>query len=182
MSNKYKIFTALAILLISLAGFYFFVGNKNESEFLKNEKTVVAEIVALSILCQPVTEYYSIVWRNSIYKEGTFYNGQYKFMEFSKALPIIQKELENSINAIIRRENTVDSLMKAISNPPRKYMDAYNETVRLYGLSTEFSTLTKNPSGSFNSFSDKTIVLPTSIMKLAKEIIIRLPTEEINKK
>lgn len=97
------------------------------------------------------------VWYNTIYDkyDSTTYkytNGETDFNDSLKNL-FSDKDFSEKISSIKTNQETVDSLMKDLKNPPKKYEDAYRDLRSFYDSYVEFTNLVINPKGSLQSFT-----------------------------
>lgn len=101
------------------------------------------------------------VWYNAIYEERdsetdpyTCPNG-YFVSDFNVALQnlFFDTSFSEKIKAIEENQSTVQSLMKELKDPPKKYEDAYQKLSNYYDAYVNFTNLVINPSGSLQTFS-----------------------------
>lgn len=101
------------------------------------------------------------VWYNAIYEEldsetdpYTRPNG-YFVSDFNDALQNLFSDTSFSeqINSIEGNQDTVQSLMKEMKNPPEEHEEAYEALSELYDAYINFTNLVTNPSGSLQTFS-----------------------------
>lgn len=101
------------------------------------------------------------VWYNAIYEERddstdkyTRPNG-YFVSDFNDALQNLYSDSSFSlqISGIEDNQDTVNSLMKKLKNPPDEYEDAYEAVTELYDAYLTLTNLATDPSGSLQTFS-----------------------------
>ena len=101
------------------------------------------------------------VWYNAIYEERdnstdkyTRPNG-YFVSDFNDALQNLYSDSNFSfqISGIQDNQDTVNSLMKKLKNPPDEYEDAYEAVTELYDAYLTLTNLVTDPSGSLQTFS-----------------------------
>lgn len=101
------------------------------------------------------------VWYNAIYEERddstdkyTRPNGNF-VSDFNDALKNLYSDSSFSlqISGIEDNQDTVNSLMKNLKNPPDEYEDAYEAVTEFYDAYLTLTNLATDPSGSLQTFS-----------------------------
>lgn len=97
------------------------------------------------------------VWYNTIYDkyDATTYKYTRGETDFNDSLENLfsDEDFSKKISSIKTNQETVDSLMKDLKNPPKKYEDAYRDLRSFYDSYVEFTNLVINPKGSLQSFT-----------------------------
>lgn len=103
------------------------------------------------------------VWSNAIYKEKDQETDQYTLLkngsfvsDFNDALGnlFVDSNFEAKISKIKENQNSVNSMMKELKNPPEEYEDAYDAVSNLYDAYLVFTNTVISPSGSLQTFSN----------------------------
>jgi hypothetical protein len=101
------------------------------------------------------------VWYNAIYEKSddstdkyTRPNG-YFVSDFNKALSLLfsDESFSSDINDIESNQDTVQSLMKSLKNPPEEYEDACETVNDMYDAYIALTNLVTSPSGSLQTYS-----------------------------
>ena len=101
------------------------------------------------------------VWYNAIYEERDDATDKYTrpsgyfVSDFNDALQNLYSDSSFSlqISSIEDNQDTVNSLMKKLKNPPDEYEDAYEAVAELYDAYLTLTNLATDPSGSLQTFS-----------------------------
>lgn len=111
------------------------------------------------------------VWSNTIYRKSDDetdkytkeYTKDYGYGRSITFVPDFNDALENlfsdedfssKIKSIKDGQETVQSSMKALKNPPEEYKDAYEKLTELYDAYLSFTNIVVSPSGSLQTFSE----------------------------
>ncbi len=114
------------------------------------------------------------VWYNTIFKESdkqtdkfTKTNGKFN-NDFNDSLTTLFLDTDYLSDKIFVESNQeeVKDIMKEMKNPPKEYEDAYDDLSSFYDAYLDFTNLALNPSGNYNSFSDKFSELDSETIKL----------------
>lgn len=175
IKTKVSLILLAIIIAISIPSF-FIIRNMKEQAFINNTRLIISMIQSDKGLTDRTIELYIEVWHNAVYKEGTYYTGEYYHKDFNEALQIVQRVLENNIRTIKENEESFVRMLKNIQHPPSRYSNIHKDLIRLYGLVSDFDSLAITPEGSLTSYSQKTSDLSSSIKSLSKEIGVQLPS------
>lgn len=101
------------------------------------------------------------VWYNAIYEERDDSTDKYTrprgyfVSDFNDALQNLYSDSSFSlqISGIEDNQDTVNSLMKELKNPPDEYEEAYEAVTEFYDAYLTLTNLATNPSGSLQTFS-----------------------------
>ena len=102
------------------------------------------------------------VWYNAIYEERNTSTDKYTrpngyfVTDFNDALNNLFEDssFQTKISNIEKNQDTMNSLMKELKNPPEEYEDAYEAVSELYDAYLTLTNLVVNPTGSLQTFSD----------------------------
>lgn len=101
------------------------------------------------------------VWYNAIYEESdnktdkyTKPNG-YFVSDFNDALNNLSSDssFKSKISDISNNQETVNSMMKKLKNPPKEYKDAYESISKMYDAYLSLTNLVTDPSGNYQTYS-----------------------------
>lgn len=101
------------------------------------------------------------VWYNSIYKEWDTTTDDYTrpdgyfVSDFNEALGNLfnSSSFKKQIDDITSNQETVQGLMKNLTNPPSEYDDAYDSAKNLYDAYVRLTNLAVSPSGNLQSYT-----------------------------
>lgn len=169
-SKKIIAIVAVALLIAALIAVAVVQGQKKkeaEEEAKRIEEYIAnLELVTYSMLsgagdAETCGNLVKKVWYNAIYEERddstdkyTRPNG-YFVSDFNDALQNLYSDSSFSlrIGGIEDNQDTVNSLMKKLKNPPDEYEDAYEAVTELYNAYLILTNLATDPSGSLQTFS-----------------------------
>ena len=104
------------------------------------------------------------VWNNSIYEiqddetdkytrneDGTFYS------DFNEALDLViaDRDYQRTLEKAEEARTEASDLMGKLTNPPRRYEEAYRNMKTLYSDYMAFYNIVVNPNGNYSTYSDK---------------------------
>lgn len=104
------------------------------------------------------------VWNNSIFEIQAEETDKYTrdetgkfFFDFSDALDLLiaDKDFQKTIRQAEEARSEASELMGKLTNPPRRYEEAYRNIKILYSDYMAFYNIVVNPSGNYSSYSDK---------------------------
>ena len=101
------------------------------------------------------------VWYNAIYEERNTSTDKYTrpngyfVKDFNDALNNLFEDssFQTRIRNIEKNQDTMNSLMKELKNPPEEYADAYEAVSELYDAYLTLTNLVVNPTGSLQTYS-----------------------------
>ena len=102
------------------------------------------------------------VWYNAIYEERDDSTDKYTrpkgyfVSDFNEALQnlYLDTSFSSRVSGINDNQETVNSLMKQLKNPPEDYEDAFETVSELYDAYTSLTNMVIDPSGSLQTFSE----------------------------
>ncbi len=104
------------------------------------------------------------VWYNTIYEKYDSQTDKYtldssgrKFNDdFNDSLSNLFSDTayNEQIESLKNNQNSVTSMMKKLTNPPKKYQEAYTVLKEYYDAYLEFTNLVINPTGSLSTFTN----------------------------
>ena len=98
------------------------------------------------------------VWYNAIFDKYDPETIKYTTgaSDFNDALKNLfsDDDFKKQIDNIKKNQNTVNSLMKTLKNPPKEYQEAYEDLRTYYDAYIEFTDLVINPTGSLQSYTN----------------------------
>ncbi len=122
------------------------------------------------------------VWYNTIFEEFdsltdefTMDSDGYKFYDdFNEALSNLFNDYSFSKKLDSIKENlvSVNSMMKELTNPPKKYQEAYIILKDFYDAYLELTNLVLNPTGSLQIFTDDFNEADSKVANALKKISI----------
>jgi len=172
--RKIILYTATVLVVGVLCTLFY--SNYQKKKYVKYTKEAVTQMVGVSAVSEKACEFYQVIWRNAIYKEGSYYaGGKYNGKDFNEALVIAKEDIKDEIKNLNRDMEKTTNTMKKLNNPPMKYHELHDRLVILYSFTKEFNQLANSPTGSLMSFSQKVNELESGISKKVDEITIQLP-------
>lgn len=169
--SKKIIMIVAAVLLIAILTAVIVVQEQKKKEaeeetkrmerYLSNLESVTYSMISGAGEAENCGNLTKKVWYNAIYKEWddstddfTREDG-YFVSDFNVALQNLYADSDFSaeISGIVDNQNTVNSLMKKLKNPPDEYEDAYTAVTELYDAYLTLTNLVIKPVGSFQTFS-----------------------------
>ncbi|MGD8189065.1 zinc-ribbon domain-containing protein [Brevibacillus ginsengisoli] len=173
----------LIVILICSGGVWYYQYTQTQ-ETLKLEeakqkyasdlKAVVSRIMDISARAEDVNNKYSDVWSEVIDRGVITIGGNLAF-DFNKAIQLQQEEFSNKIKYITSNKELIAKELNKLNHPPNEYKIAYDITVELFGVFTEFTSLAESPKGSLTSFNQTTDKLSSEISKKYQEFKVRIP-------
>ena len=137
------------------------IKTKNYSETLSSISTLMIEGTTSA---EEAGKLIHDVWYNTIFEEFdsltdefTMDSDGYKFYDdFNEALSNLFNDYSFSKKLDSIKENlvSVNSMMKELTNPPKKYQEAYIILKDFYDAYLELTNLVLNPTGSLQTFTD----------------------------
>lgn len=112
------------------------------------------------------------VWNNAIWEREDSATDQYTrpdgqfVIDFNEALNNLfaDSDFYMQINNIMENQDTVNSLIGQLKNPPEEYKEAYKVLSECYDAYRTFTNMAINPTGSLKSFSEDFDVADTEFM------------------
>lgn len=169
-SKKIIAIAAVVVLIVALIAVAVVQGQKKKEaeEAAKRieEYSANLELVTYSMLsgagdAETCGNLIKKVWYNAIYEERDDSTDKYTrpkgyfVSDFNDALQNLYSDSSFSlqISGIEDNQDTVNSLMKKLKNPPDEYEDAYEAVTELYDAYLTLTNLATDPSGSLQTFS-----------------------------
>lgn len=134
---------------------------KAREEYASNLNLAVVSMLSGASDAETCGNLIKSVWYNAIYKKTdnstddyTKPNG-YFVSDFNTALSNLfsDSSFASDISDIESNQDTVQSLMKSLKNPPEEYEDAYEAVNDMYDAYIAFTNLVTSPSGSLQTYS-----------------------------
>lgn len=159
--HKRKIILAMILILIVVLGVV--VSQKVKvAEYYSNMEAVSYAMLDGAIKAETAGNLIKSVWNNAIYQEKddetdkyTLENG--KFVDdFNDALSNLfsDETFMSDISEIQNNKLEVNNFMKKLTDPPKKYEEAYSVLKVYYDNYLKLTKLVVNTTGSLNTFSD----------------------------
>ena len=169
-SKKIIAIAAVVVLIVALIAVAVVQGQKKkeaeEAAKRMEEYSTNLELVTYSMLsgagdAETCGNLIKKVWYNAIYEERDDSTDKYTrpsgyfVSDFNDALQNLYSDSSFSlqISGIEDNQDTVNSLMKKLKNPPDEYEDAYEAVTELYDAYLTLTNLATDPSGSLQTFS-----------------------------
>lgn len=155
------------------------IKTKNYSETLSSISTLMIEGTTSA---EEAGKLIHDVWYNTIFEEFdsltdefTMDSDGYKFYDdFNEALSNLFNDYSFSKKLDSIKENlvSVNSMMKELNNPPKKYQEAYIILKDFYDAYLELTNLVLNPTGSLQTFTDDFNEADSKVANALKKISI----------
>ena len=135
---------------------------KISEEYSANLETAAYSMIASAGQAEECGNLIKQVWYNAIYEERNTSTDKYTrpngyfVKDFNDALNNLFEDssFQTRISNIEKNQDTMNSLMKELKNPPEEYEDAYEAVSELYDAYLTLTNLVVNPTGSLQTFSD----------------------------
>lgn len=174
ITKRAKIIIGIVIAILIIGGATFFGINqyqkkkaeeayaKNVEEYLDNLQLATFTMLEGASDAESAGTLIKQVWYNAIYEKRDNKTDKYTrpdgyfVSDFNDALGnlFIEPNFVRKISNIEANQESVNSLMKELKNPPEEYKDAYEALSKLYEAYLSLTNLATNPTGSLQSFSD----------------------------
>lgn len=168
VTKRVKVIIGIVVALLLLGGATFFGVNqyqkkKASEEYEQRVETYAANLglAAYSMLsgvsnAETCGNLIKQVWYNAIYEKTDNTPDKYTRLkgyfvsDFNDALGNLFSDtsFQSKISSIEDNQETVNSLMKELKNPPEEYKDAYEAIPELYDAYISLTNLATDPSGS----------------------------------
>lgn len=168
--NLWKRFQLLLLLIVMLS-------SCGGEQYARKADTVKNQMIMSAALSESVCSFYSTIWRNAAYREGSYsdHTGKYYQLEFNDALLAAREEMQPSIKTIDSLNESIETLMIELNDPPTKFQEVHNQAVTLYSLVKQYGSLANKPEGSLITFNQRTEDISRQISDKINQIEIRLP-------
>lgn len=173
VTRKIKIIIGIAIAVLILGGVTIFgvtqyQKKKAAKEYAESVKTYSdnLELATVTMLkgagdAEDCGNLIKNVWYNAIYKEKDDETDKYTrpdgyfVSDFNDALGnlFVDSSFSSKIDSIDKNQDTVNSLMKKLKNPPEEYKDAYDALSDFYDAYLALTGCATDPSGSLQTYS-----------------------------
>ena len=173
VTRKIKIIIGIAIAVLILGGVTIFgvtqyQKKKAAKEYAESVKTYSdnLELATVTMLkgagdAEDCGNLSKNVWYNAIYKEKDDETDKYTrpdgyfVSDFNDALGnlFVDSSFSSKIDSIDKNQDTVNSLMKKLKNPPEEYKDAYDALSDFYDAYLALTGCATDPSGSLQTYS-----------------------------
>ena len=165
--SKSKFIITSIIILLIIASSLFYWKYYNDKNYSKELKEAASTMNFQSFVADQMAFGYVSHWRAAIKFNSDFNEWiEDKRQEFLK---------DGSIETLSMTKDYVSKKLKKLNNPPNKFKDAYETAVEMFGYYDEFTSLAIQPSGSLQSYSQKTTNLYSEISKIYKQFEVRMP-------
>lgn len=166
MNEKRKKHTGLIIFIViliaaAIVGFGV-VQNVKKAEYYSDMETISYTMLDGAAKAEDAGNLIKSVWHNAIFEERdsktdkyTIENGEF-VDDFNDALDNLfeDEEFINSISEIKDNQSEAADLMRKLTNPPKKYEEAYSILKIYYDNYLKMTNAVISPSGSLNTFSE----------------------------
>jgi len=153
-------FWVLAVFLVLIISAVSYLFNYARAEIYYTDfTTAVNEIMVVSAEVETVGNQICAVWNNAIFdphnKETEKFTGNAK--DFNEALVNLfaDEEFSGKISAIIEKNNTIDTYLVELKNPPHQFDDVFEEFKDLYHNYSEYMNLVLSCKGSYNTYTEE---------------------------
>lgn len=162
ISKKKRVILSLSVILaIAIIAFAAMAGKQNK-DYQDNINAVTSEMLAGAYIAEDTCSMIHDVWYNSIYKESSYLTDAYTKMDdyifwndFNLALDeyFISDEYKKSIQKLSSISSSIESRMKAMSNPPKKFKESYSVVRESYSSYNTLVNLATNPTGNLTTYT-----------------------------
>lgn len=157
----------IAVAIIAIVGIQYDKKQKSiqeheiaVQEYGENLETIVYKMLSGASDAETCGNLTKQVWYNAIYEERSTETDKYTrpngtfVSDFNTALSNLfsDEDFKSDINTIKENQETVQTMMKEMKNPPDEYADAYEALSDFYNAYLELTNLAVNPSGSLQTF------------------------------
>lgn len=153
--GKFAIIGVIAVVIIAIA--ISVASSNNSKNYKENLSSAVSAMLLGGIEAEDAGSLIYNVWHDAIYDD---YNSEtYKYTsgtsDFNEALSNLfaDEDFKATQDSIKTNQDTVESLMRDLSNPPSEYEDAYAALKECYDAYLEFTNLATNPTGSLSTYT-----------------------------
>jgi len=155
-----KPLVVISIIVVLIAAIAFISGQAAIEDYGERLSGTSSKMLSGAILAEDAGTLIYNVWHDSIYEE--YDSKTYKFtrpkgyyVDFNTALSNLFLDTTFSANIYLIEQNQKDvkQLMKSLSNPPKKYQEAYATIKELYDAYLDLTNLAVDPSGSLSTFT-----------------------------
>jgi len=166
--------------LLSLTAVLVLLSCNSEKKYEKSSGELLASMVYAQTYAEAITGRYSKVWRDAISKE-VYYKIDGKevksYIDFNDALVLVKSEMQHSglEGSLDSSFAVVDSIMRTLNEPPKKYEKLSKDISECYGDLSEFIRLAKAPEGSLMSYNQRSSELNSSFNRKISQIAVQLP-------
>lgn len=174
-----RIRTSLISILVVLICLYSFSGCNTAAKYMNKANEVVSKMLQGASYAEEVGGLIHDVWYNTIYEISDSTTDAYtkvnkysnKFnKDFNTSIGNLFSDSSFKAKRILIQSNqdTVQSLMKELSDPPSKCSTAFNAIKDLYGAYNDLVGLALNPTGNLASFTNSFNTADTDVVKYYK--------------
>ena len=155
---------------------------KEKKEYAANLNTITYTMLDASGIAEDCGNLIKSVWSNSIYEESDEETDEYTkedgyfVSDFNEALGNLfaDSAFSNKVKSVSEKQDTVNSLLKKLNNPPQEYKEAYDKMKEFYDAYITLSNLATNPSGNLQTYSNSFSEADTKVMNCYKAMQVYL--------
>lgn len=169
-TRSYLIIGVIAIVVVIIAVFAgSYIHQRNEEaeaariseEYGENLETASHTMLLGAAEAEDAGNLIRSVWYNSIHEERDSVTDKYTrpngyfVSDFNVAIAnlLSDSDFQATISSIRANQDTVADLMRALTNPPEEYEEAYSAIRDLYAAYTDLTNLATNPTGSLMTYT-----------------------------
>lgn len=155
---------------------------KAKKEYAANLNTITYTMLDASGIAEDCGNLIKSVWSNSIYEESDEETDEYTkedgyfVSDFNEALGNLfaDSAFSNKVKSVSEKQDTVNSLLKKLNNPPQEYKEAYDKMKEFYDAYITLSNLATNPSGNLQTYSNSFSEADTKVLNCYKAMQVYL--------
>ncbi len=176
---KKKWFWVLSVFLMLIISAVSFLLSYIKAEIYYTDfTTAVNEIMVVSAEVEGVANQVSSVWHNAIFnphnKDTEKFTGNAN--DFNEALANLfaDEEFSGKVASIIEKNNTIDTYIAKLKNPPRKFDDAFDEFKDFYHNYSEYMNFVLSVKGSYETYTQEIYKKSETLMESFTELKLEL--------
>lgn len=168
--------TIIAIILAIVLGLFIFSSCKNK-KYKDDLEDATSEILSCASHVEDCGNLLKKVWSNAIYEDRDDETDKYTrpdghFVDFNSAINNLYNDGDflNYIVIIKLGMSSIESDVKEMANPPKKYSNAYDCLIEYYNAFTSFADCVIDPTGSLTTFSATFSELDSEVASCYREM------------
>lgn len=167
----------VVILVVSILGFFSF-SNYKEKKYEEDLNLITLSMLSYSSKIENCGNLINNVWRNAIYEKRDSETDKYTrpkgsfVSDFNDALRNLYNDstFSSSVEDISDGMSFLESQVKELMNPPKKYEEAYAALMDYYNTFIDFANCVINPTGSLSTYSSEFSELDSEVLNCYKKM------------
>jgi hypothetical protein len=184
------IISAFAILALAFVAFSIIKSNNDKKEFNAYiDKLILVKTTMLDggSEAESLLNLTAKVWYNSIFEERDSETDKYTMSsgygfndDFNTSLRslMLDSSTQSTISKIEGNQNSVETLMKDLKNPPDGLENSYETVLELYTVYNSLTDLAINPSGSLETFGQNKSQKIDKFLELFQKLETQIPEKK----